>query len=267
MTDAVAAWTSHPAFAPWRRRLEGCGREVPSVETLRAWAEAEGLALPDGRALRLVHADGRMSALEHEASIACDATLPVRPGSWHDALNVLAWLSLPRTKAALNAIHVGRGRAPTQNARDRVRDAATLLDESGLLLGCDDASLPPLLAGHAWRELFVARAGDVRRQLRPVAIGHGLLDKLRAPFRAITAKALVVPFARGTLPRGDDLAALDLAAADAVAAPAFVPEGLHALPVAALPGRDAEGAGERLFDDAAVFRPPRTRARAAEREG
>jgi len=249
------SWTSHPAFAPMRRWLDLRGGDLPGLDALTAWAEEADLALPDGRRLRFVEAPARLSALDYERRIADRGEVPVCPGSWHDAMNALAWLSLPRAKAALNAIHVTHARAGTPNARDRARDAATLLDESGLLFGCDDASLPPLLAAHAWRELFVARAEDVRRHVRPLVIGHGLLERLRTPFRAITAKVLVVGFAAGTLPDEADLATLDAQAAALIADRSFAPVTLHPLPVAALPGWDSERLGVQLFDDASVFRP------------
>jgi hypothetical protein len=88
-----------------------------------------------------------------------------------------------------------------------------------------------------------------------MVIGHGLAAKLLHPFRALTAKVLVVPFEPYARPAGDASARFDLAAAEAVAAPGFVPDCLTPLPVAALPGWSDEGLGERLFDDVSVFRP------------
>ena len=261
MTHAPAS-VSHPAFQPYRRWLAQGSAVPPDVATLSSWARRSGLALPDGRAIGFVPAEGRTGALDFEDSVAARARVPVRAGSWHDAMNALAWLAVPRTKAALNAIHVARGRAATPNARDRTRDAATLLDESGLILGCDNASLPPLLAAHAWRALFVERAGDVRTHFLAVAVGHGLLDRLRTPFRALTAKVLIVAFAPGALPEAADVAGLDAAAAARVADATFGPASLVALPIAALPGWDTELLGDRLFDDQTVFRPQRSRARA-----
>lgn len=260
---AAASWASHPAFRPYRRWLADCADDAPGVTTLASWARAAGASLPDGRSIGFVAAEGRFAALDYEASVRMRAEVPVREGAWHDAMNALAWLVLPRTKAALNAIHVAGGRAATPNARGRARDAATLLDESGLVLGCDDASLPPLLAAHAWRRLFVERAEDVRRHTRPVVLGHGLMDKLRTPFRALTAKVLVVPFGPGALPDPDDVAALDVGAAACVAGAALTPASLHPLPVAALPGWDAERLGARLFDDTSVFRPASPRSTGA----
>jgi hypothetical protein len=246
-------WRAQPAFAPWARWLARIDASAaPAAETLDLWARESALALPDGRPLRIEPSHGAGDALGYERRVREDAVVGVRPGSWHDAFNVLAWLAFPRTKAALNARHVAEGAASTANRRSRVRDAATLVDESGLLLACDAPGLVRLLREHAWRELFVERAQEVGRHCFACAIGHGLLDRLRRPYRALTAKTLVLTCSPGQLPREPE--ALDAAAADVVASRAFDAAALAPLPVAALPGWDREGLGAALFDDASVFR-------------
>ena len=237
---------AHPAFAPYRRWLDT--DTLPGLAQLNAWARASQLALPDGRALRFADA-APGAALAYEAAVAHDAMVPIRPGDWHDAFNALVWLAFPRTKAALNAWHVHEGASATPNARSRGRDAATLLDESGLLLACRDPGLVRLLRERAWRELFGVHRDAVARAMRPFAIGHGMLVKLRAPFRAITARTLVLPLDPET-----SSTRVDEAAALAIGSGELRPEMLSALPVAALPGWDREGLGAGLFDDEAVFR-------------
>ncbi len=92
--------------------------------------------------------------------------------------------------------------------------------------------------------------------MRPFAIGHGMLVKLLAPFRAITARTLILPIDPATLPEdAAGQARVDEAAARAIGDAALRPELLPPLPVAALPGWDREDLGERLFDDLSVFRP------------
>jgi hypothetical protein len=158
----------------------------------------------------------------------------------------------------LNARHVQEGASPTANARSRARDAATLLDESGLVLVCADEELAHLLRSHAWRRLFVEQAAAVAASLRPLVIGHGLLAKLTAPYRAITARTLIVAGDPARLPTdAAGVALVDAMAAASIADPALVPERLPPLPVAALPGWDSERLGARLFDDVTVFRPLR----------
>ena len=245
----------HPGLAPYARWL-GADR-CPGLSALNGFARDCALALPDGRPLAFVAARGGLRALDYERAIAGRGEIATREGNLHDAFNALAWLCFPRTKAALNAVHVQSAAAETANARDRARDAATLLDESGLLLGCADSRLAALLRERAWRELFWMRRDEVVRGMRPLVLGHGLAEKLESPYRALTAHVLLLdlPLAHVAAAGSAD-GVLDVIAAALIAAPGFGPDRLTPLPVAALPGWDAEGLGESLFDDLSVFRAP-----------
>jgi hypothetical protein len=232
---------NHPAFAPYRRWLER--DPAPARAALDAWAREAGLAL------RFVAPAAKAPpALDYERRIAARGEVETREGSEHDRCNALAWLAFPRTKSALNRIHVREARAPTPNARNRQRDAATLLDESGLVVACADATLVAGWRRHAWRETFWLRRADVSRSLAAFVLGHGLLARAATAHRALTGRALVLPLAAET-PLGE----LDAAAAARVEA-GLVPEDLLPLPLAALPGWDREGLGAALFDDTRVFR-------------
>jgi Protein of unknown function (DUF3025) len=237
---------------------------LPDHALLNAWARELSLALPDGRALTFVEPPARRpSALAYESRIVERAEIVTRAGNLHDLCNALGWLLLPRTKGALNAVHVNAERDGTPAIRGPARDAATLLDESGLLVACADVDLLERWRAHAWRDAFWERRVAGAIPLRAVVIGHGMLAKCVAPFRAITGRALVLPLAAATLPT-DPFAlavALDTAAAAQVATwrPNFTARALLPLPIAALPGWDAEHLGRELFDDVAVFRPPRCR--------
>ena len=228
---------------------------LPELAQLNAWALEARLALPDGKPLRFGDAASG-GALAYESAVRHDGVVRIRRDDWHDALNALVWLAFPKTKAALNARHMRDLASSTPNTRTRGRDAATLLDESGLVLVCGDPDIAQLLRERAWRSLFAARRDNVARATRPFAIGHGMLVKLLSPFRAITARTLIQPIDPATL--SEDAAGharMDEAAARAIGDAALRPELLPPLPVAALPGWDSEGLGERLFDDLSVFRP------------
>lgn len=233
---------------------------------LNAWAREASLALADGRPLSFVEPPPRrLSALAYERRIAERAEIVTRAGSLHDFCNALAWLLFPRTKAALNAIHVDALRPRRPQHRGSARDAATLLDESGVLFACVDAKLLDQWRAHAWREAFWDRREADALPARALVIGHGLLAKCVAPFRAITARALVLPRAAVDLPLEfpELSAALDAVAAAHLAAlgASFEPQTLLPLPIAALPGWDTAHLGLRLFDDVTVFRPRRSRNR------
>ena len=242
----------HPAFAPFRPLL--AAGLMPDLAQLNAWAVERGLALDNGMALTFVAA-ARAPALAYEQAIAMHGRIGIRADSWHDTFNALVWLTLPRTKCALNALHVDAAAAPGRHARTRDRDAATLFDESGLVLACADDDLVDLLRRRAWKALFVEARARVESAFVPLTVGHGMLDKLRCPWRGITAHVLVVPMAVGD--PADPLvhAALDAAVAARVRRPPFLPAMLLPLPVAGLPGWDGEGLGPHLYDDVSVFRP------------
>jgi hypothetical protein len=228
---------------------------LPELAQLNAWALAARLTLPGGMPLRF--GDGAIpgGALAYESAIGHEGIVHVRRGQWHDVFNALVWLAFPKTKAALNARHVQDRTSATPNKRSRGRDAATLLDESGLILVCADPDLARLLRDRAWRALFDTRHDALIRAMRPYAIGHGMLVKLLAPFRAITARTLILTIDPAALPAGTaGQARVDEAAARAIGDAALRPEMLPPLPVAALPGWDSEGLGARLFDDRTVFR-------------
>jgi hypothetical protein len=291
-TDLVTA-TAAALFALPACSVGPDGVPPLSVAALAALARSRGLALPDGRALTFAPlAPGRTAdagaALDWESAIAATACVRLREGSWHDAFNATAWLAFPRTKAALNAVHVAAGvvaaggavaapvaasvaattAATGANARTRARDAATLLDESGILVACADARIVGAWREHRWRDAF-GDAATLGASLAAWVIGHGVLDKLRAPFPALTAKALVLPMAPSALPVEAEArrAIADRCAADWIAArgAAFAPADLVPLPLAALPGltwpplagRPPMSAEPRRFDDVAVFRPAR----------
>ena len=265
---SFAGNSPHPGLAPYARWL-AAGR-CPDLPTLNGLARDRGLALPDGRPLVFVAPRSRLCALDYERAIAGRGVIATRTGNLHDAFNALAWIRFPRTKAALNAVHVQAAGAATDNARNRARDAATLLDESGLLLCCIDAGLVALLRARAWRELFWERRDDVVRCMRPLILGHGLAEKLLSPYRALTASVLIIEVAptlaeaaSGAYEVGNfagmdavDAEVVDAEAAAMIAASGFGPDRLTPLPIAALPGWDTEGKGENLFDDLSVFRPP-----------
>ena len=252
--DGIGAY-AHPGFAPYLEFLEG--GVLPDLPALVELARVRGPC--DTNVRRISFATGVCgSALAYENAIARDSVIPLRQGSDHDVFNALAWLAFPGAKAALNAVHVRDQSSAAGNRRSRARDAATLLDESGLLLGCVEPLFARLLRERAWRELFVERRAEAGRVLRPLAIGHGLLGKLRAPYRALTAHALIVAVDADVLAGTDEeRARIDVAAARAIMAPDFIPLQLAPLPVAALPGWDSEELGENLFDDVSVFRPAR----------
>lgn len=216
---------------------------------LSAVARARGVVAGGGAPVEFVAGDAAGDA-PYEAYIAATGRVPTRAND-HDRFNALMWLTWPRAKAALNARQAAEiARDGVGPARGRVRDAATLIDESAVLVQSADAAVFDALAAHDWHRLFTLWRARWGRDIHALPFGHALLEKLNAPFKALTA--CVVPIA-GT---GD----ADLGAAAFIARADLAPSLLPHLPVLGIPGWCEANADPRFYDDTRVFRPAATRA-------
>lgn len=221
------------AHAHWRAALTRAARE-------------RGVLSGRGAPIAFVAPDAA-GGLAYESFIAATGRVPTR-ANLHDAFNALAWLVWPRAKAALNARQADEiDRAGIGPVRGPVRDAATLVDESGLLLAADDVEVFAALAAHDWQRLLVHWRARWGRDICAFAFGHALLEKLAGPFKAITACVVPIAASAGL----DDAAAAFFARAD------FAPPKLPHLPVLGVPGWCEANADPHFYDDARVFRPPR----------
>jgi hypothetical protein len=153
--------------------------------------------------------------------------------------------------AAEPARPAGTGSTP----RGPLRDAATLFDENAALWVGLDASLEAALRAFDWQALFVAGRARVEQGVRVHAFGHALLEKLDAPFKAITAHAWPLRLAADApLPAVDEALAASLEPGR-LASRAFCP-----LPVMGVPHWCDANRDPAFYNDAAVFRPGRRRA-------
>lgn len=254
-----AAWSA-PWYEPYRALLALvgddalAGRWPACVERLNALARERGLRNGNGRPLRFGPADAA-GGRPYEAHIWCTGEVPTRTGEdggWHDLFNALVWLRFPAIKARLNALQAQAIAAGALGAvRGPLRDAATLFDENAVLLLTDDPALAEALRRFDWHALFVQGRAGFERHARVLAFGHALLDKLRAPYKAVCGHAWIVQAAD---PRQADPDRLVPAALDAASlrSAAFSP-----LPVLGVPGWWPANAEPAFYDDAAVFRAGR----------
>lgn len=201
--------------------------------------------------------------LYYEQRVGEQRQIPTRLGNWHDLFNAAIWLLFPQAKRALNRLHC-RELAAGGGQRSPARDAATLLDESGLLLAYDPQQLPlaELLQRHDWQELFVARRAAWWRCLQPWLFGHALYEKLLTPHLGMTAKCWLLPVTDDywRQPMAWRRQHLDHALADWLNADQLQrPRQLPVLPFLGIPGawplQDAA-----FYADAHHFRPARAPA-------
>ena len=235
--------------APWLAALRALQPLVRSAHWRKSLSDAareRRIVSGQGVPIEFVGADAA-AATPYELFIARTGKVPTRE-NLHDLFNALMWLVHPLAKAALNARQAAEierdGVRPTRGA---VRDAATLIDESAILLVSADDEVAASLRDHDWQRLLIGWRERWGHDIIALAFGHALLEKLAGPFKAITA--CVVP-----LHATEDL---DAAAAAFIARPDLAPPLLPHLPVLGIPGWCAENADPRFYDDPRVFRPPR----------
>jgi hypothetical protein len=244
----VEASLTHPVFEPLRPWLDRLDCPLaPSLERLNALAEAAGLRVESGKALRFVPPSGSGGGYgDYEMRVFESGRVETRPDNKHDLFNALAWLSFPATKARLNALHAAE--IPLENGRrGRFRDLLTILDEGGAVVECADAGLIDMLRGFRWRELFWDNRDRVLGSMRVRVFGHAVLEQALAPWPGITSKVLFVA------PGGnvDAQAAAWLGELSSQA----TPRELASLPIFGYPGWFPEGERGALYDDARYFRP------------
>lgn len=186
---------------PWWQPFDSeivCAVHRLAFDTLLNWLNnrAQSLALLTGRGrpLRFVPQNQLPDPIAYESWIAQTGNVPTRD-NLHDRYNALMWLTFPKTKAQLNAIQASEiDRLGMGGARGPVRDAATLWDENlVIIIGQQDTDkLQMALDSRDWFGLFWHYRSRWHRDWHVVPFGHALLEKLAAPYKAITGHAIVV---------------------------------------------------------------------------
>lgn len=230
-------------------------------DALLARARAHGIALP--AALRFA-CDLAPSAY-YEMHIGATGEVPTRRHNWHDWFGALSWLLWPRSKAALNARHV-RAIARGEVNRGPLRDAATLLDECGVLVVSSQRQLLAALDAMDWSTFFVTERAAWGSTIEVQVLGHAVFEQALTPHRLWCAKALpvLVDPAYFTLPHAARLAQLDARLAAVLADDTWLtaPRALPPLPLLGIPCWDAANADPAYYRDSDYFRATR-RAKSA----
>lgn len=265
MADSSPTSEPHPdapwfaAIRPWVERVGWPDGSEPWMARANQAARQIDARSGSGLPLRFVDAASAVGGA-YESHIAHTGEVPTRlrgDGLWHDGLNALVWLAFPRTKARLNALQAAEiARDGVRATRGPLRDAITLLDESGALLLTRDASIVNDLAGLDWPALFGQGGRRFARQARVSVLGHALLDKLRTPYKSICARVWPIVCEASDLDRPDRF---DELAARSLGGDALHREALLPLPVLGIPGWCSANRDPAFYDDASVFRAARGR--------
>lgn len=223
-----------------------------------------------GHPLRFVPQEQGRMGFESQYEPRCFLTgeVQMRTGNWHDLFNALVWLTFPRAKAAINARHyqaLNTRLESTISQRGKVRDAATLLDESGVIVVSANTELTDLLQNFQWKELFWCRREQVRKEMGFYVFGHGIYEKALLPYIGMTGQGLILhvqaDFFNRTLP--EQLSEIDHKLAQFLHNPenCLTPRELHPIPLLGVPGWSVENEAASYYDNTSYFRPGRREAK------
>lgn len=229
---------------------------------LNAAASAKDLHNHCGLPIRFVPQEDLPPQTAYEAFISKTGCVPTRE-NLHDFFNALVWLSFPKIKVQLNALQAAEIEKANDNvqngSRGKVRDAATLFDENTALLIVRDNEWLDAFRTHRWHEVFIERRETFRQNCEVWLFGHALMDKLTAPYKAITAHAwpLVADPAFFEMSFHDKRCWLDDTVASQLES-GVVTSDFTPLPILGIPNWWT-GQDDAFYADTAVFRPRRTR--------
>jgi len=252
---------------PWfdAVRDAACRTDLGAASVIASFcAQAEALDLRNhqGLPLRFVPQADLPEGTAYEEFIGATGGVPTRD-NLHDFFNGLVWLTFPLIKRELNALQsaqialdgVGKSRGPA-------RDAATIFDENAALLivrdDADGAALVDALRNHRWREAFVDRAAQFDKDAQVWLFGHALMEKLVAPYKAITAhtRVLMAPDGYFALSDVERRAWIDQLVAQQLRAEGLHKAGFTPLPVLGIPDWWPQQ-DDVFYDDTTVFRAKR----------
>jgi len=180
--------------------------------------------------------------------------IPTRANSFHDLLGALIWLHFPSLKTAIHRVQL----AGDPRSRGPIENAATHLDESGVLVLSTEPKIFEALSALEWREVFWERRAELERTTRFLVFGHGLLDALRDPHARLMGKALFGAIAAERLQLAAAEFRIFVDGALAAALPEFLntPARLQPLPVLGVPGWSANQS-RAYYEDERYFRTAR----------
>jgi hypothetical protein len=195
----------------------------------------------------------------YESFISETGCVPTRD-NLHDFFNALVWLTFPRIKVRLNALQAAeimcRAASP-QVVRGKIRDAATIFDENAVLLLTDEPDIGMALREHNWQQLFLRQRHLFESRTKVYLFGHALMEKLVAPYKAITGHTWVLNVTPDVLQLDSaDLQRWVDSEMDTRLRQGFSTAEFAHLPVLGVPGWWS-GQEETFYADTAVFRPIR----------
>lgn len=193
-----------PLFSPLCRagfHLENL-KDWPNIEDLndRLANHFQTIKTVSGHPVSFVSQDTFVDefAGRYEPRIYLAGEIQTRTKNWHDFFNALVWLTFPRAKAKLNQLHYQallQELETKKTCRGPLRDAATLFDESGVVVVSSHRQLSRLLQDFEWKALFWEQRALLSSHMRFFIFGHGLYEKALNPYVGMTGKGVVLSVA------------------------------------------------------------------------
>jgi len=143
--------------------------------------------------------------------------------------------------------------------RSVLRDAATHVDESGVIIVSSKTYLIQLLRNFEWKQLFWKERDAALASMRFFVIGHGLYEKALHPYIGMTGKGIIFDvndtFFRLSLP--DQLQYVDSMLERFLLKSLSSNADLTPIPLLGYPGWTEENAQEAYYDNKKYFRDRR----------
>lgn len=264
-----AALLQLPLFTPLHHLLSCLPSEI--FPTLRDYNELleccqAVIGVQQGHRLRFVPQESGRMGFEAQYEPRCYLTgeVQTRSDNLHDLFNALVWLTFPKAKAAINSRHyhaLTNVAESVSSQRGKVRDMATLLDESGVIVVCANAELAELLRTFQWKELFWKQREQLEAAMGFYIFGHGLYEKAMRPYVGMTGQGLIIDVEPDFFiwPMASRLAYLDGRVAQYLNDPqrCLSPRELNPVPLLGVPGWDVQNNNAAYYDNSHYFRAGR----------
>ena len=253
---------------PWYGSVRAAAARLDAASSMHGAFNAQaallGLRNQRGLALEFVAQSALPDGVAYESLINAAGKVPTRE-NLHDFFNALVWLSFPRIKQQLNALQAAQiAQAGVGKVRGAARDGATIFDENAALLvvrdGASGRQLVAALRAHDWSAGFLAQRASfgAGADAEVWLFGHALMEKLAAPYPAITAhtRVLFVDDTYFAFAHEQRQAWIDQCVAQELASNNISMLDFTPLPVLGIP-HWWPNQDPAFYADATVFRPPR----------
>jgi hypothetical protein len=198
-SSAVARCTGWPSPTEYDRLAREVTRSEPRSPSSSLAPSADG----EEEHARLPHfVPQDLRAVErcggYEQHVARLRAVPTRAKSWHDFFNMAVWAHFPRTRWALNELHVDQSLGPVdpRNGRAPQQNVAAQLDESGIVVASSSLEVLAELRELRFKRVFWERRDELLATTRFWVIGHGSLESLLAPHLGLASKGVLLELDR-----------------------------------------------------------------------